>query len=119
MPINFSQLVYDPCFNVFARPITVLPKASQPSVASYEARGIYSTMPLDIPAEDASIFSDQHTILYVRDAEFGGNPPIQGDIIDMPEAADVAGGLFIVIDTKQNSGGETTLNLRRMMVAKP
>ena len=118
MAINFSQNIYLPAYNIFARPVTVTPKASQPNVPAYSARGIFDTVPYDIPTEDGSIFSDQRTILDVLDAEFTV-VPIQGDIIDIPTTAGVIAGTFEVIDADINGGGETTLTLRRIMDAKP
>ena len=69
MGVDFSTLVYLPNFDMFARPITVTPLASQPGMPAYGARGIFDTRPIDVQAEDGSIVSDQQTILDVRDAE--------------------------------------------------
>ena len=119
MALNYSQLVYLPAYNTFARPITVTPSASQPNAPAYAARGIFGTEPMDVATEDGGIFSDQHTILDVLDDEFT-MVPMQGDVIEIPASAGIArAGTFEVIDTKINGGGETTLNLRRVVSAKP
>ncbi|HVG51163.1 MAG TPA: hypothetical protein VM867_05975 [Xanthobacteraceae bacterium] len=120
MAVNFSSLVYLPNYDMFARPVTVTPLASQPGAPAYTNRGIYDTRPIDVQAEDGSIISDQQTILDVRDAEFT-TVPEQLDRIFIP--ADVNGGpelgLFEVTDTEANGGGETTLSLRKVVTAKP
>jgi hypothetical protein len=119
MGIDFTDLVYLPNYNVFARPVTFTPKASQPTAAPYLSRGIYGTEPIDVLAEEGSIFSDQRTILDVREAEFDVVPQ-QGDQVDIP--ADVgmpALGSYEIIEVKSNGGGETTLSLRKLVPAKP
>ncbi len=120
MAINFSTLVYLPNYDTFARGISVTPLASQPGMPAYTARGIYDTRPLDIQAMDGSIISDSQTILDVRDAEFTKVPEQLDRIYIGPDAdAGPALGEFEVHDTEANGGGETTLILRKIVVAKP
>ena len=45
MAVNFSTLVYLPNFDMFARPVTIIPMASQPGLPAFTARGIYDTRP--------------------------------------------------------------------------
>jgi hypothetical protein len=120
MAVNFSTLVYLPNYDMFARPITVTPLASQPGSPAYAARGIYDTRAVDVAAMDGSIISDQQTILDVRQAEFT-KVPEQLDRINIP--ADAEGGPalgdFEVTDTEDNGGGETTLIIRKIVTAKP
>lgn len=121
MGLDFSTLVYLPNFDMFARPITVTPLASQPGFPAYGARGIYDTRPIDVQANDGSIFSDQQTILDVRDIEFSVVPE-QLDQIDIPY--DPAGnmpalGTFEIMNTESNGGGETTLVIRKVMTSRP
>jgi hypothetical protein len=120
MAVNFSTLVYLPNYDMFARPVTITPLASQPGAPAYAARGIYDTRPIDVQAEDGSIISDQQTILDVRDAEFSVVPE-QLDRIAIP--FDINGGPdlgeFEVTDTEANGGGETTLVIRKIVTAKP
>lgn len=120
MAVNFSTLVYLPNFDLFARPITVTPLASQPGLPAYDARGIYDTRPIDVQAEDGSIISDQQTILDVRDEEFSAVPE-QLDKIHIPADPDAGRDLgdFEVTDTEANGGGETTLVIRKIVAAKP
>jgi len=119
MAIDFAAQVYLPAFNIFARPCVFTPLKSQPSQPAYTARGIYGTQALDITAEDASIFSDQITILDVIENEFTV-VPIQGDLISIPADLTLpALGDFEIIDGKTNGGGQTTFNLRKLVVSKP
>jgi hypothetical protein len=120
MGVNFSTLVKLPCQDMFSVPITVDPIASRPGEAAFAARGIFNTGATDVGLEDGSIFSDQHTILDVRDAEFGEVPPIQGDRITIPVDSNGAPlGEFEVQDASKDGGGQTTLTLRKYEVAKP
>jgi len=120
MAINFSTLVYLPTFDMFARPITITPLASQPGLPAYNARGIFDTRPIDVQAEDGSIVSDQQTILDIREAEFAVLPA-QLDRITIPVDADAGPALgdFEIMDTETNGGGETTLVLRKVAAARP
>lgn len=121
MAVNFSTLVYLPNFDMFARPITVVPLASQPGTPAYSARGIFDTRPIDVQAEDGSIVSDQQTILDVRDEEFAVIPD-QLDQITIPD--DPGGGIphigtYEVVNVEANGGGETTLVIRKVMASRP
>lgn len=119
MPINFSDLVYKPAQDIFGRKVMFTPLASQPGQPAYLGRGIFGTEPLDVAAEDGSIFSDQRTILDIRTDEFTVSP-IQDDQITIPEDSGLAArGSFVVIDIKDSGGGEITLYLRKIVEAKP
>lgn len=119
MPIDFSSVIYSHTQDTFGRPITVTPIVSQPTMPPYTARGIYTTEEEDLPAEDGSIFSDQHTILDVIAREFEVLP-IQGDRIFIPAVGGIpAAGLFEIIDIKDNGGGEMTYELRKVVDPKP
>jgi hypothetical protein len=120
MAVDFSTLVYLPNFDMFARPITVTPLASQPGLPAYIARGIYDTRPIDVQAEDGSIISDQQTILDILEVEFAVIPE-QLDRIHI--SADPAAGRdlgdFEVTNAETNGGGETTLVIRKIVSARP
>lgn len=120
MAVNFSTLVYLPNYDIFARRIIVTPLASQPGLPVYDARGIYDTRPIDVQAEDGSIISDQQTIIDVRDEEFSVVPD-QLDRIHVPADPDAGPDLgdFEVTHTESNGGGETTLVIRKVVVARP
>lgn len=120
MGMNFSELVYLPAFNTFARPISVMPLVSQPDVGPYDARGILDTKETDVLTENGAIFSDSHTILDIRIDEFPVLP-MQGDRIYAPPHAGVAGGTWQVEDLGGwgNAGGEITITLKRVVEPKP
>lgn len=121
MALNFSTLVYLPNFEVFSRPILVIPLASQPGLPGYVNRGIYGTRPIDVQAEDGSIVSDQQTILDIRDEEFGVIPD-QLDRINIPpdpNAGNIGVGDYEVVLTESNGGGETTLVIRKIVPSRP
>jgi len=120
MALNFSTLVYLPNFDMFARPITVTPFASQPGLPAYTARGIYDTRPIDVQAQDGTIVSEQQTILDVRDVEFSVVPD-QLDRIHIPADPDAGQDLgdYEVTNVESNGGGETTLVIRKIVAARP
>ena len=113
------MLLQSPVFDFYAVPVTFTPLRSQPGQPAYQGRGIFNTGPVDVPLEDGSVFSDQQTILDVRDSEFG-TVPMQGDRITIPLDCNGAPlGDFEVVDADKNGGGQTTLTLRKYDVAKP
>ena len=119
MAVNFSTLVKLPCQDMFAVPITVTPIASQPGQPAYCGRGIFNTGAVDVALMDGSVFSDQQTILDVRDIEYG-TVPMQGDRVTIPfDCNGVPLGEFEITDASKDGGGQTTLSLRKFDVAKP
>jgi hypothetical protein len=120
MAVNFSADVYLPAQDLYSRPITVTPLASQPAGAPYPARGILDIDAIDVGGLDGSIISETRVILDIRDVEFSVLP-LQGDLINVPADASglIAEGDFEVLDADPNGGGETTLTLRRLVTAKP
>jgi hypothetical protein len=117
--VNFSTLVYLPAYDLFARPVTFFPYASQPGAGAFPGRGIYNTRALTVEALDGAIFSDQETILDVREAEFGVLPQ-QGDQLYIPAADNGPDlGRFEVQNSASNGGGETTLVIRKWAVPAP
>ena len=120
MAFNFSQTVYTPAFNLFARSVTVTPIVSQPGGAPYDNRGIFDTQETDVVGENGQVFSDAKTCLDILIKEYSIQP-VQGDIIDIPDEADVQGGSFEVIDLEGvgNAGGQITLILRRIVPSRP
>lgn len=119
MAINFSKQVYNPAQNTFGRPVTFTPLVSLPGQPAYMGRGIYGTEPIDVLAEGGSSFSDTRTILDILEDEFAVLP-MQGDTLLIDAYLDLpAVGSFEIIETKANGGGEMSLDLRRLMVAKP
>jgi len=120
MGVNYSTEVYLLNYNYFARPVTFYPVKSQPSIPSYSARGIFATVSLDIVSADASIISEQKTILDVLEQEFAILPIQQDRVYIGPDTSGMrAEGMFEVNDVSTNGGGETTLELRRLMVSNP
>jgi hypothetical protein len=121
MAVNFSESLYLPCMNEFARPIIVTPIASQPGGTAYSGRGYWDTTPVDVLMEDGSVFSDaSQPALDIRMAEFPV-VPMQRDRIDVPFHQGVAGGSFEVSDLEGvgNAGGMMTLRLKRVVESKP
>jgi hypothetical protein len=115
MGLNFGTLVYLPNFTMFARVVTFLPAGG----AAYSGRGIYDSDNVNVPLDDGSFLSDQQTILDIMDADFlGGVLPQQGDHVFIGTDFLVpAEGEFEIINTSNNGGGETTLQLRRWLGA--
>ena len=119
MAVNFPGLLYEPCFNVFARAVTFSPLASQPNQPDYIGRGIFNTVDLDVMAEDGSILSDQKTILDILEKEFTVLPEQRDQVVIGAEGELPALGTFEIIDRNTNGGGETTLTLRKVLPKKP
>lgn len=115
MAVNFLQNVYKPAFDLFARPITILPRASQPGAAMYDGRGIFDSNDQDIDDFGMVVVTSSARIeLDILIDEFPILPN-QKDLVYIPFNADVDGGNFEVADlTPNNAGGELTLQLKRL-----
>lgn len=117
MALNFPTLIYLPCMEVFARPVTITPLASQPGLAPYGARGIFDTNSMDVESdlEEDVFYSTARTELDILQAEFSVLP-MQGDRISIADDELLPGGEFVVSDIgdKGNAGGEVTLVLKRL-----
>src|SRR6516164_7206808 len=114
MGVDFATWVYSPCFDTFARTLTLYPMKSQPTVPGFVARGIFDTNEIDIMGIDQEIITDARTELDIFMPEWVVYP-VQGDLVDIPWEDDVDGGLFSVADVHGhgNAGGELTLTLQR------
>lgn len=116
MAVNMSIAVYLPCQELFGRPVTVNPKASIPGGSAYQNRGIFDSGPVSIDGEDASIISDQDSILDIRDDDYSTLPE-QGDEIEIdedPASLRHREGVFMVANRWYNGGGEITLQLKKI-----
>lgn len=120
MAVDFSEDLYLPNYNQWARPVTVTPVVSQPGQPAYSNRGILDSKETDVLGEDGSVFSDSKTILDIRMQEYAVLP-MQGDLVDIPFHQNVPGGSFEVDDLAGvgNAGGEITITLKRIVTAKP
>lgn len=110
MAINMSTMVYLPCQEMFSVPCTFY----RPGQGMRQGRGIFQTDKQDVLAEPVSFYSDQRTFLDIRESEFGGDPPRQGDIVVVPvDGQDKPRGQFEITDVNDNGGGELTLELKK------
>jgi hypothetical protein len=119
MGMNFEQLIYEPNFAQWARPVTFTPIVSQPAAGSIAARGIWHCDLLEEVLEDGSLFVAQRMTLDILESEFPV-PPQQADQVTIPADNMVpAEGPFEVESVTRNGGGETTLALRKLVTAVP
>ena len=87
---------------------------------SYDARGIFGTVAVDIISMDTSDVSDQRTILDILEIEFATIPDQQDQVYIGPDPSGMPEvGTFEINDVATNGGGETTLTLRRIKTSKP
>jgi hypothetical protein len=119
MGVNLDLLLQGSIFDVWAVPVTIVPFASQPLAGSYGVRGILNTYTFDVAGENGAIFSDQRTILDIRESEFGVLP-IQDDHVIIPLDCNlVPKGEYEIIDSYTDGGGQTTLTIRKIMTERP
>ncbi|MBR0879624.1 hypothetical protein ACVMGC_001024 [Bradyrhizobium barranii subsp. barranii] len=114
MAVNMDVLLQPSVFNVFAIPVTFVPLVSQPGAGNYAARGILNTYPTDVNAMDSSVYSDQRTILDIRDSEFAVMP-LQNDQVIIPfDSNGVPKGTYQITDSNSDGGGQTMLEIRKI-----
>jgi hypothetical protein len=113
MAVNFDVLLQSPIFDFWSVPVTFAPLVSQPGQPSFQGRGILSTYSIDVEAADNTIYSDQRTILDIRESEFGVMPQ-QNDHVTIPRDCNgVAKGEYQIIDASSDGGGQTMLTIRK------
>jgi hypothetical protein len=113
MAVNLDVLLQSPIFDFWSVPCTFRPLVSQPAAADYPGRGILNTYTIDVVAQDGSIYSDQRTILDIRDSEFSVMP-LQNDHVIIPKDCNEATkGEYQIIDSNSDGGGQTCLTIRK------
>jgi hypothetical protein len=114
MAVNLDVLLQGPIFDFWAVPVTFMPLVSQPGGPNYTGRGILNTYTFNVVGEDNSVFSDQRTILDIRDSEFFVMP-LQNDHLVIPkDCNDVPRGEYEIIDASNDGGGQTMLTIRKI-----
>lgn len=113
MAVNLDVLLQQQIFDVWSVPCTFNPIVSQAGGPAFAGRGILNTYTLDVPAEDGSIYSEQRTILDIRDSEFSTMPE-QNDRVTIPYDCNGAPkGEYQIIDSTSDGGGQTCLTIRK------
>ena len=114
MAINLDVLLQAPIFDFWAVDCTFLPIKSQPSAGSFPGRGILGTYSTDVQALDGSLYSDQRTILDVRESEFAVVPQQNDHVIIPLDCNNVPKREYQIVDAVSNGGGETMLTIRKV-----
>jgi hypothetical protein len=113
MAVNLDVLLQASIFDFWAAPCTFVPLVSQPGAGTYDARGILNTYSFDVAAENGSLFSDQRTILDIRESEFAVLPMQDDHVIIPKDCNDVPHGEYQIIDASSDGGGQTMLTIRK------
>ncbi len=113
MAVNFDVVLQSPIFDFWAVPCTFRPLVSQPGRADYDGRGILNTYTLDVVGQDGSIYSDQRTILDIRDSEFAIMPQQNDRVIIPVDCNGAVRGEYQIIDSTGDGGGQTCLTIRK------
>jgi hypothetical protein len=114
MAVNLDILLQSPIFDFWAVPCTFMPLASQPAAGTYEGRGILNMYNLNVAAEDGSLYSDQRTILDIRDSEFAIMPEQNDHVVIPQDCNNVDKGEYQIIDSNSDGGGQTCLTIRKI-----
>ncbi|WP_028164120.1 hypothetical protein [Bradyrhizobium elkanii] len=114
MAVNLDVLLQASIFDVWAVPVTFVPFASQPMAGSYQGRGILNTYSADVMGMDHHIYSDQRTILDIRESEFSVLPQQNDHVIIPADCNGVPKGEYQVTDTTSDGGGQTVLELKKI-----
>jgi hypothetical protein len=113
MAVNLDVLLQSPIFDFWSVPVDFVPLMSQPGAGTYTRRGILGTYLTDIQTLDGSLYSDQRTILDIRESEFS-ILPVQNDHVIIPQDCNgVPQGEWVIIDAASDGGGQTMLTIRK------
>ena len=113
MAVNLDVLLQSPIFNFWSVDCIFLPLASQPAAGGYPGRGILSTYNMNVVADDGSFYSDQRTILDIRDSEFAIMPQQNDHVVIPMDCNNVPKGEYQIIDATGDGGGQTCLTIRK------
>jgi hypothetical protein len=109
MAVNLDVLLQGPIFDFWAVPVTFMPAGQ----SSFEGRGILNTYTIDVAALDGSIYSDQRTILDIRESEFAVLPQQNDHIVIPLDCNKVPKGEYVIVDASSDGGGQTMLTIKK------
>src|SRR6516225_2940588 len=109
MAVNMDVLLQSPIFDFWAVPVTF----KTPDGNSYAGRGIFGTYSNDVQALDGSMYSDQRTILDIRESEFAVMPIQMDHVIITVDQDNVPKGEYVIVDLVSNGGGQTMLTIKK------
>jgi hypothetical protein len=113
MAVNLDVLLQGPIFDFWAVPVTFRPLVSQPGAPDFSGRGILNTYSLDVAGLDGQIYSDQRTILDIRESEFRVLPEQNDHCIIPRDCNNVPRGEYQIVDASSDGGGQTMLTIRK------
>jgi hypothetical protein len=113
MAINLDVLLQRSIFDFWSVDCTFMPLRSQPGVASYPGRGILGTYTTDVNTLDGSLYSDQRTILDIRESEFAVMPEQNDHVVIPKDCNNVPKGEYVIVDASSNGGGQTMLTIKK------
>ena len=109
MAVNLDVLLQSPTFDFWAVPVTFMPVGSAP----FDGRGILNTYTTDVTAIDGSLYSDQRTILDIRESEFAMLPRQNDHIVIPLDCNNVPKGEYVIVDASSDGGGQTMLTIKK------
>lgn len=109
MAVNLDVLLQGPTFDFWSVPVTFMPV----NLPSFQGRGILNTYSLDVAALDGSIYSDQRTILDIRESEFAVLPMQNDHLVIARDCNNVPKGEYQIVDASSDGGGQTMLTIRK------
>lgn len=113
MAVNLDVLLQGTIFEFWAVPVTFDPRVSQSGGPAYAGRGILNTYTIDVPGIDGSLYSEQRTILDIRETEFAVLPQ-QNDHLTIPlDCNNVPKGEYVIVDASSDGGGQTMLTIKK------
>lgn len=117
MAINFSDTALRAGMVAFARPITIIPRISQPSQPPYRVRAVLTSRASNFTLDNGAVFSDQETTFGIRLAEVAV-PPAEDDQV-VVDSADwridqIDPGLYRISDVALDRQGGQVLTIRKV-----
>jgi hypothetical protein len=109
MAVNLDVILASPIFDFWSVPVTFMPVAG----SSFVGRGIFGTYSTDVQALDGSIYSDQRTILDIRESEFPTMPKQKDHLVIPADCNGVNQGEWVIVDASSNGGGQTMLTIQK------
>lgn len=104
--IDFDAMVLAPAQLAFARPVTILPIASQPGVGSYSGRGDFRRPHTEVQIAEGE-FTTVSPTLGIRASEYPVLPAIEDKVV-------IGADTWLVVDVRPDGEGDVKLVLRKV-----
>ena len=113
MAVNLDVLLQGPIFDFWAVPVTFIAAGVAAGTACVSRARHSQHLQHRVAGIDGSLYSDQRTILDIRESEFAVLPQQNDHVIIPLDCNNVPKGEYQIVDASSDGGGQTMLTIRK------